>query len=131
MEIGTVCGVSYTFDIRGEADTNVFKNVFDLEEFQIVDSLNQPIGLVTNPYRKLISFQFFNCELEEDRFNQMNYKVYYFKYGTSQVDEFKVAFKPVPARTSCGGTQYESLKFYFRGKVYDGREQSVSYLLKR
>ncbi len=131
MEEGSVCGVSYNFDIRGYADTNVFINVYNLEEFQIVDSLNQPVEIDANPFRKLITFSFFNCELEEDRFDQLNYKVYYFKYGNAQVDEFKVVFKPVQARTSCGGTKYETLKFYFRGKEYDGRAQSVTYILNR
>ena len=131
MEVGTICGTPFTFDILGEADTNVFKNVYDIESFQIVDSLNQPIEVDKNPFRKLIAFQFFNCELEEDRFDQINYKVFYFQYGTSQIDEFKVAFKPVKARSSCGGTQYEYLKFYFRGNIYDAREQSITYKLKR
>lgn len=105
--------------------------MFDIENFEVLDSTLQPVNFSVNPFRKFFDLKFFDCELEKERFDKFNSKTYYLKFDTGQLDEFVVVFKPVYSKSKCGGTQFEELKFFYKDEEYDARNQSVVFELRR
>ena len=131
VEPVSICETTFSFTIIGQSDTNVFNDMFDIEKFEVLDSTLQPVNFSVNPYRKFFNLNFFDCELEKERFEKQNSKTYYLKFGTGQLDEFVVVFKPIHSKSECGGTQFEELKFIYKDEEYDARNQSAMFELRR